>query len=284
MRILVCNDDGVHSPGLAALAEVASEFGTVQLVAPEGERSSSSHAITASRPLSYRRTAIGDFTAYRVNGTPADCVSLGTHYWKGVDVVLSGINLGLNLGHSIWHSGTVAAAKQASLLGVRGIALSAPTGADSDLEPFKPWVRKVLEALLPDPLLPLVNVNFPRGPKGLTWTRVSVRRYDGRVTPTKDPHGRELNWFTVEATQVAEQGTDRWAVEQGWISLTPLRLDLTDEAQLEHARDRNPLDEVLAAVISAPRSSPEDERRVQIDEAAGTAAAVSVLPADSAGR
>jgi 5'-nucleotidase len=176
VRILVSNDDGIYSPGIAALAEVASEFGTVRVVAPDVERSSTGHAITSSRPLSYRSTQIKGLTAYRVNGTPADCVSLGSYHWEKVDVVLSGLNMGLNLGNSLGHSGTVAAAKQAALLGLRGIALSAPAGAEPDYEPFKPWVRRVLQRLLGDVTLPLVNVNFPRDPRGLMWARASVRR------------------------------------------------------------------------------------------------------------
>src|SRR5918992_2539574 len=139
MRILVSNDDGIYSPGIATIAEVAAEFGTVRVVAPDVERSSSSHAITASYPLSYRSTSIRNLAAFRVNGTPADCVALGAHLWGEVDLVLSGLNLGFNLGNSIWHSGTLAAAKQAALLGMRGAALSGPSGADSDFEPFKPW-------------------------------------------------------------------------------------------------------------------------------------------------
>src|ERR671919_2155204 len=130
MRILVSNDDGIYSPGLAALAEVASEFGTVRVVAPDVEQSSMGHAITATRPLSYRATQIGTLTANRVNGTPADCVALGAHQWGKVDLVLSGLNIGFNLGNSIWHSGTLAAARQAVLLGLRGVALSIPAGAD----------------------------------------------------------------------------------------------------------------------------------------------------------
>lgn len=267
MRILVSNDDGIYSPGISALAEVASEFGTVRMVAPDVERSSAGHSITASRPLSYRLTNIQNLTAYRVNGTPADCVALGAHQWEKVDVVLSGLNIGLNLGNSIWHSGTLAAAKQAALLGMRGIALSAPAGVEPDFEPFKPWIRKVLEQLLPDPKLTLVNVNFPRKPRGLVWTRTSVRVYDGRIVPTKDPLGRELYWFTVTPIEGAEEGTDRWAVEQGWISLTPLRLDLTDERCLTDVRARHPLDEQMAAMISQPRSSPEAVKTVREDEA-----------------
>jgi 5'-nucleotidase len=266
MRILISNDDGIYSPGIAALAEVAAEFGNVRIVAPDVERSSTGHAITASRPLSYRQTKIASFTAYRVNGTPADCVALGLHLWDGADIVLSGLNLGLNLGNSIWHSGTVAAAKQAALLGTRGVALSAPSGAEPVFDPFAPWIRQVLSALLPDASLPLVSVNFPRQPRGLIWTRASVRRYDGRVVPTKDPAGRELYWFTVLPIEETEVGTDRWAVEQGWVSLTPLRLDLTDEVGLEVVRARHPLDEALAAATSPVASSPEAAQVVREDE------------------
>jgi 5'-nucleotidase len=267
MRILVSNDDGIYSPGIAALAEVASEFGTVRVVAPDVERSSAGHAITSSRPLSYRLTSIRNLTAYRVNGTPADCVALGAHHWEKVDVVLSGLNLGLNLGNAIWHSGTLAAAKQAVLLGLRGVALSAPSGAEPDFEPFKPWIRRVLDTLLPDRTLGLVNVNFPRQPKGLVWTRVSVRHYDGRIVPTRDPHDRPLFWFTVKPIEETEEGTDRWAVEQNWVSLTPLRIDLTDEAQLAQIRTRHPLDEAVAAAVSPQVSSPEAAQKVREDEA-----------------
>jgi 5'-nucleotidase len=267
MRILVSNDDGVYSPGLACLAEVAAEFGSVCVVAPDVERSSSGHAITASRPLSYRPTSVQGLHAYRVNGTPADCVALGTHQWGRVDLVLSGLNIGLNLGNSIWHSGTLAAAKQAALLGVRGVALSAPSGVEPDFEPFKPWIRRVLETLLAEPALTLVNVNFPRQPNGMIWTRASIRQYDGRIVPTTDPMGRELYWFTVTPIESTDEGTDRWAVEQGWVSLTPLRLDLTDESQLGTVRQRRPLDEGLAAAVSPPTSSPEAAAAVHQDEA-----------------
>ena len=268
VRILVSNDDGVYSPGIRVLAEVATEFGDVRIVAPDVERSSAGHSITHSRPLSYRKTTIQNLTAYRVDGTPADSVALGAHQWGNVDLVLSGLNIGLNLGNSIWHSGTLAAAKQAVLLGMRGIALSAPAGAEPDFDPFKPWIRRVLEMLLAEPSLPLINVNLPREPRGMMWTRASVRRYDGRIVPTSHPLGRELFWFTVTPLEGAEEGTDRWALEQGWISLTPLRLDLTDEAQLHEMRARRPLDDALALAVSPPTSSPEAARTVREDEAA----------------
>jgi 5'-nucleotidase len=224
------------------------------------------HAITATRPLSYRATRVGTFTAYRVNGTPADCVALGAYHWEKVDIVLSGINLGLNLGNSIWHSGTLAAAKQAALLGMRGVALSGPAGIE-EFESLKPYVRRVLTILLNESTLPLVNVNFPREPKGLVWTRVSVRRYDGDIVPTKHPRGGDLFWFTVTPVEGAETGTDRWAAEQGWVSLTPLRLDLTDDAQLREVSVDIPLDEALAAAVSPPKSSEEAAESVRGDEA-----------------
>jgi 5'-nucleotidase len=265
MRILVSNDDGIYSPGIAALAEVASEFGSVRVVAPDVERSSVGHSITASRPLSYRPTKLNGLSAYRVNGTPADCVALGAHLWGHVDLVLSGVNLGLNLGTSVWHSGTLAAAKQAALLGLRGVALSAPSGVD-DFAALTPWIRRALELAIAEPGLPLLNVNLPRDPRGMLWTRLSVRRYDGAIVPTHDPLGRELYWFTVTPIDGAEDGTDRWALEQGWISLTPLGLDLTDAARLEDVRGRRPLDEPIARTVSPPRSSHEEARSVREDE------------------
>ena len=272
MKILVSNDDGIYSPGIAVLAEVASEFGDVRVVAPDVERSSTGHAITATRPLSYRSTRIRNLVAYRVDGTPADCVALGAYHWEKVDVVLSGLNLGLNLGNSIWHSGTLAAAKQASLLGIRGIALSAPAGLDPHFDQLKPWVSRVLRTLLNGRNLPLINVNFPRDPKGLIWTRVSVRRYDGDIVPTTDPQGRELYWFTVKPLEGAEEGTDRWAVEQGWISLTPLTLDLTDMRGLEQARIEHPLDEATAAATSPRKSSEQAADSIRADEATASGA------------
>jgi 5'-nucleotidase len=237
MRILITNDDGIYSPGLAALARVASRFGDIRIVAPDVEMSSTGHSITASRPLRYQRTPILDFEAYRVNGTPADCVALGLHNWERLDVVLSGINLGSNLGNGMWHSGTLAAAKQAVLFGCRGVALSVPTlSGDPDFEALEPFVERVLERLLPAREFSLVNVNFPDGESlGLQWTRQSVRQYDGHVVPGKDPMGREHFWFVVKPLEPAEQGTDRWAVEHGYTSMTPLRLDLTNEQELATA-------------------------------------------------
>src|SRR3954469_18173248 len=248
MRMLITNDDGVYSPGIAALAEVAAKFGEVRIVAPDVERSSAAQSITSSRPLSYKRNPKTDIETYRVNGTPSDCVALGAHNWEKVDVVLSGINLGSNLGNALWHSGTLAAAKQAALSGMRGIALSAPVTRDEpDFSRLDKWVHQVLSLVLPQKELCLINVTFPEDPRGIRWTRQSVRHYDGKVVPAEDPMHRQIFWFTVVPLEAAEEGTDRWAVENGFVSLTPLRLNLTDHSELEAVRQRRPLEKISFA-------------------------------------
>ena len=243
MNILITNDDGIYSPGLAALAKIAKEFGDVTIMAPDVERSSASHAITAHLPISYKKAniAIDGVKAFRTTGTPADCAALGLHLAK-TDVVLSGINMGPNLGNAMWHSGTLAAAKQAVLLGVKAIALSTPVGKEEpDFEVMAPSVRETLSLLLKDDRLALYNVNFPQHSKGILWTRQSVRLYDNRIEPGVDPMGRKHYWFTVIPLEPAEEGTDRWAVENGYVSITPLRLDLTDEAELvKRLQERKP--------------------------------------------
>lgn len=248
MRILVTNDDGIYSPGIRALAQVASRFGEVRVVAPDVEMSAASHSITASRPLNFKRTPLDGLDAHRVNGTPADCVALGASTWDNkIDLVLSGINIGHNIGNAIWHSGTLAGAKHGALLGARGIAFSAPATDEEQpqFELMKPWVETVLKLLLDVPDLCLVNVNFPTtSPRGVLWTRQSVRHYDARVVPGKDPMGRTHYWYTVVPMQHTEEETDRWAVDQGFVSMTPLRLDLTDEIELKKAREKHQLDRV----------------------------------------
>jgi|SRR5690606_1339442 len=242
MKILVTNDDGIYSPGLAALAKVAARFGEVIIVAPNVEQSSSSHSITSSRPLNYKKSPIlfDGMEAYKVNGTPADCVALGIFLAKDVDLVLSGINMGPNLGNAIWHSGTLAAAKQATLLGVRGIAFSTPTKQyEPDFELLDPFVADSLSLLLEDQDLKLVNVNLPYQPTGIKWTRQSVQFYDGQIVPGEDPMGRKHYWFTVKPIESAEKGSDRWALENGFVSITPLRLDLTSDEDLKRVMEKN---------------------------------------------
>jgi 5'-nucleotidase len=169
-------------------------------------------------------------------------VALGIYNWKEVDLVLSGVNLGSNLGNAMWHSGTLAGAKQGVLFGLRGIALSAPATTDEpDFESLKPAIGRVLELLIPASDLSLVNVNLPDcQPAGVRWTRQSVRHYDGYVMPGKDPRGRPHFWFVVKPIDATDEESDRWAVEHGYVPMTPLRLDLTNEPALAAARARHP--------------------------------------------
>lgn len=236
MNILITNDDGIYSPGIAALAQIALSFGTVRIVAPDVEQSSMGHAITHSRPLNYKKSPITfeGIEAFRVNGTPADCVALGLHMYPDTQAVLSGINMGPNLGNSMWHSGTLAAAKQAVLLGVKGIALSTPVGkTEPDFSILKPFVEQCLELLFETSETALYNVNFPQHPTQIKWTRQSVTLYDGTVIPGEDPMGRKNFWISVKALEQAEEYSDRWAMEHNYVSITPLRLDLTDEVRLK---------------------------------------------------
>ena len=202
------------------------------------------HAVTHFRPLSFKTSPIRfeGIEAFRVNGTPADCVALGTHLYAKTDVVLSGINMGPNLGNSMWHSGTLAAAKQAVLLGIKGIALSTSVGkSEPDFDAISFYVEQTLRLLLETPGLSLFNVNFPPRPNGIKWTRQSVRLYDGKIIPGIDPMGRKHYWFTVTPLEAAEEGTDRWAVENNYVSITPLRLDLTDEKRLKEVLTKQPV-------------------------------------------
>lgn len=243
MRILITNDDGIYSPGIQTLAKVAAKFGEVTVVAPDVEQSSMGQAITHLRPLSIKSSPVSfpeGVQAFRVNGTPSDCVALGTHIYSKTDVVLSGINMGLNLGNSVWHSGTLSAARQAVLLGVKGIALSTPSSNVADFETLQPYVEEALALLLQTKELSLFNVNLPAKPKGIKWTRQSVRLYDGKIVPAVDPMGRKHYWFTVMPLEPADEGTDRWAVENGYTSITPLGLDLTHQDELKKRLKEQP--------------------------------------------
>ena len=142
----------------------------------------------------------------------------------------------------MWHSGTLAAAKQAVLLGIKGIALSTPVGkSEPDFNAIAPYVEQTLGLLLQTPGLSLFNVNCPPKPHGLKWTSQSVRLYDGKIVPGIDPMNRKHYWFTVTPLEPAEENTDRWAVENNYVSITPLRLDLTNEQELKKRQEEQPL-------------------------------------------
>src|ERR1051325_5514314 len=146
--------------------------------------------------------------------------------------------MGYNLGNSMWHSGTLAAARQAVLLGIRGIALSTFSGVmENDFTVLEPFVEKIIRLLIDDKEPALFNVNFPKDPKGLKWTRQSIRQYDGKIMPGMDPMGRKHYWFTVIPLEAPDEGTDRWAIENGYISITPLSLDLTDGIKLGQIKE-----------------------------------------------
>lgn len=236
MKILVTNDDGIYSPGLKCLAEAASKYGEVIVMAPDVEQSSMGQAITSGKPITYKKSPIvfEGMEAYRVSGTPADCVAMGSHLFNGIDLVVSGVNIGANLGNSAWHSGTLSAARQAVLFGIRGIAFSVSIhDEEPDFDKLKPFVAKALKEVIHENDLRLLNVNFPQEPDGeILWTSQSVRHYDGKVVEQRDPSGRQQHWFTVFPIEKVDKGSDRWAVRHGKISITPMIMDLTDKEYL----------------------------------------------------
>jgi 5'-nucleotidase len=206
-------------------------------MAPDVEQSSMGQAITAGKPITFKKSPIHfeGLEAYRVAGTPSDCVALGAHLFEDIDLVLSGINLGANIGNSAWHSGTLSAARQAVLFGIRGIALSVSVDdIDTDFDELRPFAQAALNEVVHVKELELLNINFPRNPEGeILWTHQSVRQYDGKVIANKSPSGRQHYWFTVIPIEPEEEGTDRWALKHGKTSITPMTLDLTDHRYLK---------------------------------------------------
>ncbi len=248
MRILLTNDDGINAPGLVTLEAIARQLSDdIWIVAPSEEQSGAGHSLTLTRPLRIRPHGERRFS---VTGTPTDSVLLALGKIMDVkpDLILSGVNQGANLAEDVTYSGTVAAAMEGTLAGIRSIALSQAysrddAGDDVSFAAAEAWGAKVVRSLLdvPLPANTLLNVNFPAVPRGVRWTRQSFRHYDGRMVPGEDPSGRRHFWFTVVPIEQVEEGTDRWAVNQGYVSITPLRLDLTDERALQAAqRDSRP--------------------------------------------
>jgi len=240
MRILVANDDGIFSPGIKALAFALRELGEVNVVAPDVEQSGVGHSITFRRPLRFKHTAsagFGEIPAYRVDGTPADCVVLGAQLLGQPDLVVSGINIGVNMGLDLTHSGTVAAAIEGASIGVPSIAFSLDAGADElqfeeAARNAVPIARWVLEHGLPAKTL--LNVNFPNHPpQGVRLTRLSTRRYEDSIIEREDPDGRPYYWVAGKPGGELEPGTDFWAVSNGFVSVTPVSLDYTNHTLLK---------------------------------------------------
>lgn len=239
MLILVTNDDGIHSPGLRVLADALKCLGRVVVVAPDRERSAISHALTLHSPL--RAVAKGT-DVWAVDGTPTDCVNLGIHgLLKATpDLVVSGINQGSNLGDDLTYSGTVAAAMEATLMGVPAMAVSLDAQR-FEAEDFRwggLWAAR-LAAMIREHGLPVdtfLNVNVPAArPHGLKLTRQGKRRYADAVVSNTDPRGRTYYWIGAGELSFHDlEGTDVHAVERGWVSVTPLHLDLTNYAAFAH--------------------------------------------------
>lgn len=249
MHILLTNDDGIHAPGIKALVEPLRHFGQVTVVAPDVESSAVSHSITLAAPLRVREISKrGCFFGFGVSGAPADCVKLGMLALcpHRPDLVVSGVNLGANVGVDIFYSGTVAAALEAAFAGVPALAVSLELGRDADLGFAAEVSCQQIRAMPLDLASPLVlNVNVPaRGRdevKGVRCTRQCMKGYVDRYVRRQDPRGRDYFWLDGEAEADATQsGTDVEALRDGFISVTPLKHDLTDPQALAVMRASAP--------------------------------------------
>jgi 5'-nucleotidase len=243
MRILCTNDDGYMTGGLRTLAVAARSLGEVETVAPDREQSATSHSLTLHRPLRYRRSRDG---TYVVDGTPTDCVIMAVNELLGYhpDFCLSGVNHGANMGEDVLYSGTVAAAMEATVLGIPAVALSY-TGDDyENLDAWGPLLEGFLRQILARDSFPrhaLLNVNLPAvAPaevRGVKVTSLGQRRYSDSITKALDPKGREYFWIGGDISAwTGADDADYRAVKEGYISVTPLHLDLTNYELLEEIR------------------------------------------------
>lgn len=250
MRVLLTNDDGISSPGLYALASgFATEYETV-VVAPEHERSATGHAITLHKPLRARRAAgyPDGVVAWATNGTPADCVVLGVLELldRRPDVVISGVNVGANLGRDLTYSGTVSGAMEGAILGIPSLAVSVAAYENVRFDVAVRFAirlaRLMAERSFPDDAL--VNVNLPNLPaehiKGVALTRQGSQRYLSSLERRTDPRGQAYYWLTGRRDPAGEEdGTDGWALAAGYISVTPIHLNMTDDRLLKELADWN---------------------------------------------
>ena len=243
MNILVTNDDGILAPGLALLADVCREVGTVTVVAPDREQSGTSHSLTLHRPLRPTRRPDG---AWQIDGTPTDCVMLALQALmpEPPKFVFSGVNHGPNMGEDVLYSGTVSAAMEGVMLGVPGVAISF-AGSDPEMmgtyrDTLVRLIRRITSAE-DSPRNTLLNINLPRLPapevKGVRVTRLGSRFFSDSLTRMKDPWGREIMWIgggTI--TWTGGEDADHAAVAEGYISITPLHMDLTNYSLIETVR------------------------------------------------
>jgi 5'-nucleotidase len=240
-QILVTNDDGVLAPGLLALAQAMRELGNVTILAPDRNWSGGGHVKTLDRALRVREFRLEDGSqAFASDGAPSDCVSLALlgYFKEKFDLVVSGINFGANLGHDVTYSGTVTAAMEAVITGVKGVAVSvdSPEGHKGPLDystaagVARRVVEQVIAGGLPEGVV--LNVNVPylveSELKGYMITRQGLRVYRDALDVRSDPRGKPYYWIGGEApTGVDEPGTDFGALQAGFVSITPLQLDLT---------------------------------------------------------
>ncbi len=242
MRILLVNDDGILAPGLAALHAAMADMGDVQVVAPALPQSAAGHGITLSGPLATERVHVAKrFWGISVAGRPADCVKLAMHELMDApaDLVLSGINPGANVGINVLYSGTVAAAAEGAMLGARAVAFSVATGEELDFDRAGQYCRAVLEVLLADGLAAgeLVNVNVPRlggdRPRGVRVARQSVASIKEQYDSHTDGQGRLSYTLTdVFGFHDPPADSDVVALHEGYITVTPLHVDLTDTSRM----------------------------------------------------
>jgi len=240
-HILVTNDDGVLAPGLLALAREMRKLGKVSVLAPDRNWSGDGHVKTLDRALRVKEFRLADGTqAFASDGAPSDCVALATlgYFKEPVDIVVSGINAGANLGHDVTYSGTVTAAMEAVIAGIPGIAVSLETMdnhiGDIDYGPAARAASKVVRQVMENGLSHeiLLNINVPFLPdeklRGLVLTRQGLRVYHSRLDERTDPRNKPYYWIGGDApTGVPERGTDVGALAEGFVSITPLQLDLT---------------------------------------------------------
>lgn len=235
LRLLISNDDGVHAEGIAVLADELKKIAKVTVVAPDRERSAAAHSLTLYHPL--RVEKIKD-SFYAVDGTPTDSVILGVReiLKKKPDIVVAGINNGANLGDDITYSGTVAAAIEGTLLGIPSFAISMASTSNNYIFSTGAHYARVIIDLIMERGLPegtLLNVNVPNLPvdevKGMMITRQGKRVYDNSIVKKKDPRGKDYYWMGGEDIGfIKESGTDFEAIGKGYVSITPIKLDLTD--------------------------------------------------------
>lgn len=242
MRILLSNDDGYFAPGLAALASALEGVGEIVVVAPEQNRSGASNSLTLDRPLMLKQAASG---FYFVNGTPTDCVHLAVTGMLDTlpDIIVSGVNNGANMGDDTIYSGTVAAATEGYLLGIPSIAISLTSFEGRNFASAGQVARKLVERYIDNPVDQpvLLNVNVPDIPyselKGIEVTRLGRRHKAEPVVKMVSPRNETMYWIgAAGAAADAGPGTDFNSVERGFVSVTPLQVDLTHTAQLPFVR------------------------------------------------